>query len=31
MSRAYGVHVTPRKSATVTFEPVDKVIVLAAG
>jgi ion channel POLLUX/CASTOR len=30
-SRAYGVHVNPRKSATVTFEPVDKVIVLAAG
>jgi voltage-gated potassium channel Kch len=30
-SRAYGVHVNPRKSATVTFEPDDKVIVLAAG
>jgi ion channel POLLUX/CASTOR len=30
-SRAYGVHVNPRKSATVTFEPQDKVIVLAAG
>ncbi len=30
-SRAYGVHVNPRKSATVTFEPLDKVIVLAAG
>ena len=30
-SRAYGVHVNPRKSATVTFGPVDKVIVLAGG
>lgn len=30
-ARAYGVHVNPRKSATVTFEPDDKVIVLAAG
>ncbi|MBI2782317.1 MAG: potassium transporter TrkA [Chloroflexi bacterium] len=28
---AYGVHVNPRKSATVTFSPDDKVIVLAAG
>lgn len=28
---AYGVHVNPRKSATVTFEREDKVIVLAAG
>ena len=27
----YGVHVNPRKSAEVTFEPGDKVIVLAAG
>jgi hypothetical protein len=30
-SRAYGVHVNPRKSATVTFEPEDRVIVLAHG
>jgi len=30
-ARAYGVHVNPRKSAMVTFEPEDKVIVLAAG
>jgi voltage-gated potassium channel Kch len=30
-TRAYGVHVNPRKSATVTFDPADKVIVLAAG
>jgi hypothetical protein len=30
-TRAYGVHVNPRKSATVTFHPDDKVIVLAAG
>lgn len=30
-TRAYGVHVNPRKSSTVTFEPEDKVIVLAAG
>jgi voltage-gated potassium channel Kch len=30
-TRAYGVHVNPRKSSTVTFEPADKVIVLAAG
>ena len=30
-ARAYGVHVNPRKSSTVTFEPEDKVIVLAAG
>jgi voltage-gated potassium channel Kch len=30
-SRAYGVHVNPRKSATVTFDPGDKVIVLAHG
>ena len=29
--QAYGVHVNPRKSAAVTFEPADKVIVLAAG
>jgi voltage-gated potassium channel Kch len=30
-SRAYGVHVNPRKSTAVTFAPEDKVIVLAAG
>jgi voltage-gated potassium channel Kch len=30
-TRAYGVHVNPRKSASVTFQPDDKVIVLAAG
>ena len=30
-ARAYGVHVNPRKSSTVIFEPQDKVIVLAAG
>ena len=30
-TRAYGVHVNPRKSATVTFDAADKVIVLAAG
>ncbi|MEO8273194.1 MAG: potassium transporter TrkA [Chloroflexota bacterium] len=30
-SRAYGVHVNPPKSATITFEPEDKIIVLAAG
>jgi hypothetical protein len=30
-SHAYGVHVNPPKSATVTFEPEDRVIVLAAG
>jgi hypothetical protein len=30
-SRTYGVHVNPRKSASVTFQPDDKVIVLAAG
>jgi voltage-gated potassium channel Kch len=30
-TRAYGVQVNPRKSATVTFEPSDKVIVLAHG
>ena len=28
---AYGVHLNPQKSATVTFDPSDKVIVLAAG
>ena len=28
---AYGVHLNPRKSATVTFDPSDKVIVLASG
>lgn len=30
-TRAYGVHVNPPKSAQVTFESADKVIVLAAG
>ena len=30
-SQAYGVHLNPRKSATVTFEREDKIIVLAAG
>lgn len=30
-SRAYGVHVNPRKSGSVTFVPDDKVIVLAVG
>jgi hypothetical protein len=30
-TRAYGVHVNPRKSASLTFDPADKVIVLAAG
>lgn len=30
-NRAYGVHVNPRKSASVTFEPADRVIVLAHG
>jgi voltage-gated potassium channel Kch len=30
-TRAYGVHVNPPKSAQVTFEAADKVIVLAAG
>jgi voltage-gated potassium channel Kch len=30
-TRAYGVHVNPRKSTTVTFAPEDRVIVLAAG
>ena len=30
-ARAYGVHVNPRKSATVTFSQDDKVIVLARG
>ena len=30
-ARAYGVHVNPRKSAQVTFDPEDKVVVLAAG
>ena len=30
-TRAYGVHVNPRKSAQVTFEAEDKVIVLAQG
>jgi voltage-gated potassium channel Kch len=30
-TRAYGVQVNPHKSATVTFEPSDKVIVLAHG
>lgn len=30
-TQAYGVHVNPPKSATVTFQPDDKVIVLAAG
>lgn len=30
-TRAYGVHVNPPKSAPVTFEAGDKVIVLAAG
>ena len=30
-ARAYGVHVNPRKSATVALEAADKVIVLAAG
>jgi hypothetical protein len=30
-TRAYGVQVNPPKSATVTFEPSDKVIVLAHG
>ena len=29
--RAYGVHLNPRKSDTVTFEAVDRVIVLATG
>jgi hypothetical protein len=28
-SRSYGVHVNPRKSATVTLAADDKVIVLA--
>jgi ion channel POLLUX/CASTOR len=30
-SKAYGVHVNPRKSSQVTFDPADKVIVLAEG
>ena len=30
-ARSYGVHVNPRKSLTVTFEPADRVIVLAGG
>lgn len=30
-SRAYGVHVNPRKSVPVTFETADRVIVLAHG
>ena len=30
-TRAYGVHVNPRKSSQVTFEPDDKIIVLAEG
>jgi voltage-gated potassium channel Kch len=30
-TRAYGVHVNPPKSGSVTFEPADKVIVLAEG
>ena len=30
-TRAYGVHVNPRKSSHVTFEPDDKIIVLAEG
>jgi voltage-gated potassium channel Kch len=30
-NRAYGVHVNPRKSTSVTFAPEDRVIVLAAG
>jgi hypothetical protein len=29
--RAYGVHVNPRNSAAITFEPADRVIVLAHG
>ena len=30
-AKAYGVHVNPPKSSIVTFDPADKVIVLAAG
>lgn len=30
-AHAYGVHLNERKSATVTLEPADKIIVLAAG
>jgi hypothetical protein len=30
-TKAYGVHVNPPKSERVTFEPGDKVIVLAHG
>jgi voltage-gated potassium channel Kch len=30
-TKAYGVHVNPRKSTQVTFEPTDRIIVLAAG
>jgi voltage-gated potassium channel Kch len=30
-SRAYGVHVNPRKATAVSFEPADRVIVLARG
>ena len=30
-TKAYGVHVNPRKSEQVTFGPADKIIVLAAG
>ncbi len=30
-ARAYGVHVNPPKGAAVTFEPGDRVIVLASG
>ena len=30
-SRAYGVHVNPRKATSISFEPGDRVIVLARG
>jgi hypothetical protein len=30
-TRAYGVHVNPRKGTSITFEPADRVIVLAHG
>ena len=30
-TRAYGVHVNPRKATAVSFEPADRVIVLAHG
>jgi voltage-gated potassium channel Kch len=30
-ARTYGVHVNPRKGTTISFEPADRVIVLAHG